>query len=215
MWLAIALSTLLAFIVGGLAYYLPDSDTLQNILMATYQLAYLLPIVIILASKRIKFKTLGFRKFTLINIGLGCGLLIPTYFIVFIHNSLLAAFGVNTQADLIAELLESGQNFIWLMFVGVLVAPFVEEIFFRGFVFAGFREAYGWKKSLLYSSIIFSVSHLQFAALIPTFVLSVVLTYLYQHSKSLWPGIILHFIVNSFGLIMIYLLFSMDLLDAL
>jgi membrane protease YdiL (CAAX protease family) len=45
---------------------------------------------------------------------------------------------------------------------------------------------------------------LQLVTLIPTFILGYLLAYLFQKSNSLWPGIILHFSVNSFGFCMIY-----------
>ena len=76
----------------------------------------------------------------------------------------------------------------------------VEEIFFRGFLFQGFRQKYGWVNAALLSSAIFAAAHLDPVALIPTFVLGIVLAYVYHRSNSLWPGIILHFLVNAFGL---------------
>jgi membrane protease YdiL (CAAX protease family) len=53
---------------------------------------------------------------------------------------------------------------------------------------------------MLLSSAIFAIAHLQLAALIPTFILGNVLAYVYHRSNSLWPGMILHFLVNAFGL---------------
>jgi membrane protease YdiL (CAAX protease family) len=53
---------------------------------------------------------------------------------------------------------------------------------------------------MLLSGFIFAVAHLDLVVLIPTFVLGCLLAYVYHRSNSLWPGIILHFLVNSFGL---------------
>jgi membrane protease YdiL (CAAX protease family) len=58
----------------------------------------------------------------------------------------------------------------------------------------------------LLSSAIFGVAHLDLVSLIPTFVLGVVLAYVYHRSNSVWPGIILHFLVNMFGLFSAYVL---------
>ena len=89
---------------------------------------------------------------------------------------------------------------IWFSIAAVVIAPLVEETFFRGFLFQGFRHKYGWIAGMLISSAIFAIAHLDLVALIPTFILGCVLAYLYHRSNSIWPGIILHFLVNSFGL---------------
>jgi cation-transporting ATPase E len=41
-------------------------------------------------------------------------------------------------------------------------------------------------------------------ALIPTFILGCLLAYLYQRSNSVWPGVIVHMLVNSLGLCVAY-----------
>jgi membrane protease YdiL (CAAX protease family) len=53
---------------------------------------------------------------------------------------------------------------------------------------------------MLVSSAVFAVAHLDPVALIPTFILGLLLAYLYQRANSLWPGIILHFLVNGLSL---------------
>jgi membrane protease YdiL (CAAX protease family) len=88
----------------------------------------------------------------------------------------------------------------------VIIAPIVEETFFRGFLFAGFRQRYGYNKAALLSSAIFAAAHLQPSVLVPTFVLGYIFSYLYQRSNSILPGMILHFLVNAFGIITIFAL---------
>ena len=92
----------------------------------------------------------------------------------------------------------------WFLIVGAVFAPLVEEIFFRGFLFQGFRARYGWVAGMLISAAIFAVAHLDLVVLIPTFILGCLLAYLYHRSNSLWPGVIVHFLVNSFGLLAAY-----------
>jgi membrane protease YdiL (CAAX protease family) len=52
----------------------------------------------------------------------------------------------------------------------------------------------------LLSSVIFAAAHLDLVALIPTFILGCLLAYVYHRSNSVWPGVILHVLVNAFGL---------------
>jgi membrane protease YdiL (CAAX protease family) len=60
--------------------------------------------------------------------------------------------------------------------------------------------------ALLLSSAIFAAAHLDLASLIPTFVLGVILTYMYHRSNSLWPGIILHFLINGTSTLAVYII---------
>jgi hypothetical protein len=57
---------------------------------------------------------------------------------------------------------------------------------------------------MLLSSAIFAAAHLDLASLIPTFILGSVLAYMYHRSNSVWPGIILHFLVNALGMCSAY-----------
>ena len=126
------------------------------------------------------------------------------YIIILLHNLVLLALGVDTQGDEIFRIFSELESPIWFFLVGVIFAPIVEEIFFRGFLFQGFRQRYGWVTATLLSSAIFAAGHLDPVALIPTFVLGAVLAYVYHRSNSVWPGIILHFLVNAFGLCAAY-----------
>jgi membrane protease YdiL (CAAX protease family) len=93
---------------------------------------------------------------------------------------------------------------VWFFFVGAILAPLVEEIFFRGFLFQGFRARYGWVAGMLISSLIFGAAHLDPVAFIPTFILGCLLAYMYQLTSSVWPGVILHVTVNAMGLFAAY-----------
>ena len=127
------------------------------------------------------------------------------------HNIILSLLGVTTQGETIYKVFGSLNSPIWLVLVGIVLAPFVEEMFFRGFLFAGFRQRFGWKKAALLSSIFFALAHLQPAALIPTFILGYLLAYIFHKANSLWPGIILHFLVNSIGFGLLFALSQFNL----
>jgi hypothetical protein len=92
------------------------------------------------------------------------------------------------------------QSPVGLVLAAVIAAPAVEEIFFRGFLFTGFRQAYGWNKAALLTSGIFALAHLSPVAFIPTFALGYVFAVLYQRANSIWPGILMHFLLNGFGI---------------
>src|SRR5215211_4388373 len=178
----------------------------QSGLLVIVQLTYLLPVVIIFAWRRIHWKSLGFGRFQWSTVGIGCGLLVVSYMIILVHNLILKSLGIETQGDEISQLLELLESPVWFFIVGAILAPLVEEIFFRGFLFQGLRAKYGWISGMLISSAIFAAAHLDLASLIPTFILGSLLAYLYHRSNSVWPGVILHMAVNTFGLLSVYVL---------
>lgn len=205
-WIGVILLAVIDVGLLLLAFQGENGQLAQSGLLVIVQLAYLLPVVVIFAWRGINWRSLGFGKFEWSVLGIGCGLLIASYIVILVHNLLLMALGIETQGDEIAKLFASLESPAWFFFVGAILAPLVEEIFFRGFLFQGFRERYGWVSAMLLSSGIFAVAHLDPVSLIPTFILGALLAYLYHRSNSVWPGVILHVLVNSFGLCSAYVL---------
>lgn len=205
-WMGVVL---LVLISGGMvaALFLGlKREYFQNIGVLLLELVYLLPIVLIFAWRRISWKHLGFGAFNINVVGIGCGLLLGGYSIILLHNWLLTIFGVDTQGDQIFQMFDQLESPVWLFVVGAIVAPIVEEIFFRGFLFQGFRQKYGWMPALFLSSAIFGAAHLDPVSLIPTFVLGCVLAVVYHRSNSVWPGILFHAAINSFSLCAVYVI---------
>ena len=199
-WLGVVMLVLIDVILLIITLRGSKAELAQSAGIILLELAYLLPVILIFAWKRIHWKYLGFRKFEARVLGLGCGLLIGAYLVILLHNLILLGLGIDTQGESILRLIEMLESPAWFFLVGVVFAPFVEEVFFRSFLFQGFRQSYGWKRATLLSSAIFAAAHLDPASLIPTFVLGMVLAYLFHKSNSVWPGMILHFLVNAFGL---------------
>src|ERR1044071_5056614 len=130
----------------------------QSAAIAVLELAYLLPVILIFAWRRIHWKSLGFGIFQWSTLGIGCGLVIAGYTLIILHNLLLWLLGINTQGDEIAKFFAELSSPVWFFIVGAIFAPFVEETFFRGFLFQGFRQRYGWITAMLLSSAIFAIA---------------------------------------------------------
>jgi len=205
-WLGVVLLVLLSVGMLVAVFMGINAQFMQNIGVLFLEMIYILPIALIFLWRRIHWKYLGFGKFTLDVIGIGCGLLIGGYAIIIAHNALLYAFGIEAQGDQIFDIFDQLESPIWFFITGAVIAPIVEEIFFRGFLFQGFRQKYGWMPAVFLSSAIFGAAHLDPVSLIPTFVLGCVLAYMYHRSNSVWPGIIFHAAINSFSLCAVYVL---------
>lgn len=199
-WLGLLLMVFVILGMAVLAAFLPSGSLWQSAALVLMEPMLLLPVAVVLGRRRISWKHLGFRRFAWDGLALGCGLVIVIYPLIILHNLLLVQLGVETQGDSILDLYRELGAPAALLVAGILLAPVVEEIFFRGFLFPGLRERYGWVRAMLLSAAIFAVFHLQWVALIPTFLLGCMLAYLRHRTDSLWPGILLHFTINGVAL---------------
>ncbi|AET66822.1 putative metal-dependent membrane protease [Desulfosporosinus orientis DSM 765] len=82
-----------------------------------------------------------------------------------------------------------------LLLAGVL-APIVEETLFRGVIFGSLQAYFGKWTAAALSAGIFSALHFQAYGFFPRFVLGIVLVYLYDKYKSLYPSVALHAVNN-------------------
>ena len=154
--------------------------------------------------------TLGLRKFDHGSLGVGCGLMIISLLFNGAYGAFLAVFGLRAQVDLVPIFAELSSPW-WLLLAGIVVAPVVEELFFRGFVYAGLAQRYSWRKAALISSALFALIHLQPLAIAPIFVLGYIFAYLYQRSGSIWPAVLMHVSTNALGLGAAYILSRINL----
>lgn len=209
-WLGLFFTVVIFAGLMVVSYFYSQTTLFQTVGLLSSELALLLPVLIIMGLRKANWSSFGLRKFSKNFLGIGCGLLLATYVIVIANNVVLYVLHISTQGDQISQLFLKLKYPYWLVVIGVFIAPLVEEIFFRGFLFAGFRQRYGWKKAALISSIAFSVAHLNIAAALPTFALGFTFAYLYQQAKSIWPGIAMHFLVNAVSMCGILILLQVN-----
>jgi hypothetical protein len=204
-WLGLGLIVFLTLVFVVVVVVLwQDFSFIQDAGVVLLELLYLLPVVVILGARRASWRALGFRPFERKTLGIGCGLFVGAYLVIIFHNMILSLAGIVTQGEQVFQLFNLLDHPLAFVVAGTLAAPLSEEVFFRGFLFNGFRQRLGWKRAALLSSIFFSLAHMDPATLVPTFILGFLLAYLFHRSNSLWPGVILHFLVNSLGFIMVY-----------
>ncbi len=80
----------------------------------------------------------------------------------------------------------------------VVVAPFMEEILFRGFLYGKMRNSkMSWWIPAIVVSILFGAAHMQWNVAVDVFCLSMVACKLREKTDSIWSGILLHMIKNG------------------
>jgi membrane protease YdiL (CAAX protease family) len=199
------------FVVISFLLELLEAEVNLGLFIGLAELFLLLPVWWFAIRKHaVGWEALGLRGFKGRMLGTGCGLMALSFLFNFFYSTFLAFFDLRTQVDLAPIFAELSSPW-WLLLAGVVVAPVVEEVFFRGFAFAGLRKRYEWKKAAVISSALFAVIHLQPTALIPIFVLGLMFAYLYQRSDSIWPAILMHVSTNALALGTAYLVAHTDL----
>src|SRR5690606_15405336 len=75
---------------------------------------------------------------------------------------------------------------------GVVLAPLLEEIVFRGVLFAALRPRFGLWPAAAVAAAAHAVVHFDVGAIAPLFAIFLALAWLYERSGSLWAAVIAH-----------------------
>ena len=148
------------------------------------------------------WRVLGFRSFRAFDgITLAAIVVLVGFLVSFLYDMLLARLGLEAPSNLPAGLTETGLGLGIVFVLAVVIAPVAEETFFRGFVLAGIGKRFGNAWGVVLSALLFSVAHMQPGALLPIFILGLLLGWLYLRTRSIWPCILTHFAYNSIALV--------------
>lgn len=95
--------------------------------------------------------------------------------------------------------------FVMVFFIGIF-GPFCEEFVFRGIFFQGLRSGTGRIiASTLLSATFFGLMHLNLNQFCYAVILGIIFCLTDEALDSLWPSVIMHIIINTQNVIMLYL----------
>jgi uncharacterized protein len=134
---------------------------------------------------------------TLAVVGLPTLMLVPgTLIAMAVVNSLvLIPFPMSDADQRMFENIMAG-GFGTLLVVG-LIGPVLEEMLFRGIFLRSFLNQYSRTKAIVLSSLIFGAAHFNVYQLVVGFLVGLLLGWLYERTRSLWPCIGFHVAYNS------------------
>lgn len=120
--------------------------------------------------------------------------------------ALVPTFNV-TEAQDVGFTVVFGWERMLAFVVLVIVAPVVEELLFRGFLYGRLRKVHApvWLSVLLVSAV-FGFVHGQWNLAIDVFILGVVAALLREKTGTIWPGVVIHMMKNA---VAFYLVFVM------
>lgn len=189
------------------AYYAYSGDFVDIVFSLANSLAYLFSFMFPVLFFKLISRKHSFPKMNLeFRLSKKLWLIIPAalginFFTAEINHLLLLPINFS---EVIAQPIPESyhlHNFV-LDVIGTAIVPAIcEEFLFRGLILSALLP-YGKKTAIFGSAILFSLMHQNPAQILYTVVLGVIFAYMVIDSKSIWGGIILHFVNNLVSVIM-------------
>ncbi|GAC1324365.1 MAG: CPBP family intramembrane metalloprotease [Chloroflexota bacterium] len=223
----LALGSIVSVLVLNFAISLPFAPLLrldQGMSSATFVIAALstqVPMLLfvyvrLIRSGAVTWEELGLRPLprrTLVTWGLGGG--VVGLILLDVVGTLLAQYGLrpNQLEQFNFVLTEGPLAFLLLLVSAGVIAPVIEELFFRGFLFGMYRRRQNAFVAYTVSSVLFTVLHLepgrmtlaQMAGLaVGILMLALILSFLFDRTESLYPSMLAHGLNNATGLLLFY-----------
>jgi len=176
-------------------------DPVIFIFVPTLIIEWLILLVVLLVIWREKaaVDSVGLIKPRFVDIPIGIGFFIFAYIFVTILGLLLTLLGLPIDES-VDFLVAKACELEWWWLVISITAAVCEEIAFRGFLITRLRAVFrgGWVVPILLSSLAFGAGHSYqgLGGFILLTILGVMLGSLFLVTRSLWPVIIAHFVID-------------------
>jgi membrane protease YdiL (CAAX protease family) len=114
----------------------------------------------------------------------------------------LQQFQVPVEPQQAVRVMQQAPSILDLVFHGfaaIVLAPFVEELVFRGILYPAVKQHGSRTMALWGTSIFFALTHSNLMILVPLTVLAIILTLLYETTNNLLAPIVTHSLFNAFN----------------
>ncbi|MGI6152323.1 MAG: CPBP family intramembrane glutamic endopeptidase [Christensenellaceae bacterium] len=118
----------------------------------------------------------------------------------FLAETILTSGGTIPEDTLVEEMVS--QPFALTFFFLCILAPFTEEILFRGMLQGAYERKYGFA-AIVFSGVLFGLVHADPLSVVNGAVLGLLLGYLYLKTRSIWCPIVMHALYNLFAFTLI------------
>jgi membrane protease YdiL (CAAX protease family) len=135
-----------------------------------------------------------------LSVVLYLAMLPPLWLISAIYQLLLHQAGCDFYLQDVAEILTAPASRPMrtaLFFIVIIVAPVFEEILFRGILLPFAVRRVGFRTGIVLTSLIFGGLHVHLPSFFPLFLLSVVFSLAYAHTRSLLVPVGMHVLFNG------------------
>ena len=87
-------------------------------------------------------------------------------------------------------------NIIKTIIQTVILGPIIEEYLFRGMIYNGLKKNFNDKKSMIITSIVFAITHINIIQMIYAFLLNIILVKVYEKYQNINSCVIIHSVSN-------------------
>ncbi len=141
-------------------------------------------------------------KFILLAVFLGIALYILNIFIAGFFSNILHYFGYQSSSS--GNTFQGISGLFITLILSAVLPGFCEEFLHRGALLNGFIKKLGVYKTIIVTSLLFGLMHMNIAQFFYATILGWFICVAVLASKSLWTGIIIHFMNNAMSVYMGY-----------
>lgn len=94
---------------------------------------------------------------------------------------------------------------LYTVFIIAAIPAICEELLVRGLIMRGYED-YGVRSSIIISALLFGLMHYNLINLVFPMFLGLILGYVVYRTNSIFAGMIVHFVNNAYGVLMLYFL---------
>jgi membrane protease YdiL (CAAX protease family) len=190
-WWSVAIFVVLLPALLAPAVWLSGASSMLPLLAAFFGSALLAVVVSVFPLGRRAVKALGFHAVGWRPIVLGT-------VVALVISVAVTQLGIEPEGIKQAmEIAREPPMFVAsLLLMGVL-APFVEEMVFRGLLYGWLAGLWGTTTAWLISSLCFAAAHVELAHVLLVLPLGLWLGWLRRRSDSLWPSLVAHMMNNG------------------
>lgn len=143
-----------------------------------------------------------------IVIGIGAGY-ITSYLTNYLYTMLQEILDIEfTPIDM--DFGDTALSVFTMFFAVTILAPIFEELMFRGTIYRN-TEVMGQPFAIITSGIAFGLWHMNYTQVVFAAVLGIIMAYIFAKTRSIFPCMILHFIVNMISTIMSLAIADLDM----
>jgi membrane protease YdiL (CAAX protease family) len=99
---------------------------------------------------------------------------------------------------------DNGIDLLVLLATIVILAPLIEEIFFRGYLFKLFQDKLGDNPAIFLTAILFSAAHFNIYSFPPILIMGGLMGWARKRSGSIIPSLVLHMVNNMTALLVVW-----------
>lgn len=106
-------------------------------------------------------------------------------------------FHIPAESENTKDILKVATEAPIFMFVGIVLAPFLEELIFRRIIFYHLYQKFSFLIAAIISSLIFAILHMDFSHILVYLVMGIVFSFLYVKTNRIIVPIIAHMLMNG------------------